>query len=78
MPDGEDERPWHQYYAVLAVASAAFYAGVALGVPGLAAIPEAIAGLIVVAAFAILSVAHYLDRDRLRPIVDELTVEDKS
>ena len=78
MPDGENERPWHRYYAILAVASAAFYAGVAVGVPLLAAIPEAAAGIVVVLAFAVLSAAHYLNSDRVPSIVEDSTVEDKS
>jgi hypothetical protein len=78
MPDGGTERPWHQYYAILAVVSAAFYAGVTLGAPALAAIPEGIAGVVVVLAFAALSVAHYANTGRVRSIVEDSPVEDKS
>jgi len=78
MPDGDEERPWHRYYAVLAVLSAAFYAAVTAGLPVLAAIPEAVAGVVVVVAFAALSIAHYLERDRVAPIAENLSIEDKS
>jgi hypothetical protein len=78
MPDGGTERPWHRYYAILAVVSAAFYAGVTVGAPVLAAIPEAVAGVVVVLAFAVLSAAHYVNSDRVRSIVEDSPVEDKS
>ena len=78
MPDDGEERPWHRYYAILAVVSTAFYAGVAVGVPVLAAIPEAVAGVVVVLAFAMLSLAHYVNSDRVRSIVEDSPGEDKS
>lgn len=78
MPESDDERPWHRYYAILAFVSAAFYAGVAVGVPLLDVLPEAVAGVIVVLAFAVLSAAHYVDRDRGRPIVEDASVEENS
>lgn len=78
MPNGGDDRPWHRYYAILAVASTAFYAGVALGAPGFAILSEAVAGIVVVLAFAALSAAHYVNSDRVRSIVEDSPVEDKS
>jgi hypothetical protein len=78
MPDSREERPWHRYYAILAVVSAAFYAGVTVGAPVLTTIPEAIAGVVVVLAFAALSVAHYVTIDRVPSIVEDSPVEDKS
>lgn len=78
MPDQETERPWPQYYAVLAVVSAAFYGAVAFGVPVLEALTTAGAGVVVVVAFAVLSGVHYLQRDRSANIVEEIPVEDRS
>ena len=75
MPDADDERPWHRYYALLALVSAAFYTGVALGVPLLNVLPEAVAGVVVVLAFAVLSAVHYVDRDRVRSIVEDTAAE---
>lgn len=78
MPDGDDERPWHLYYAGLAVASAVFYGAVALGVPVFAALSTAVAGIAVVVAFAVLSTVHYVQRNRNNRIVEEIPVEDRS
>lgn len=58
---GEDEEPpWQLYYLGLAIAGALFYAAVSLGVPAFAAIPEFVAGLVVVVAFGVVAVAHLL------------------
>lgn len=78
MPDAGTERPWHRYYAILAVVSAALYAGVTVGAPVLAGISELVAGVVVVLAFAGLSAAHYVNSDRMRSIIDNSPVEGKS
>jgi len=78
MPDDEEERPWHLYYAALAIASAAFYGAVAVGIPVLELLTTAVAGVVVVVAFAVLSGLHYLQRDRNSNIVDEIPVDDRS
>lgn len=56
---GPEERPWHWYYIGLAAASALFYALTFLDLPILGDISAFQAGLMVVAAFVVLSVAHY-------------------
>lgn len=54
-----DERPWPWYYIGLAVSGAIFYSAVLADVPGFSLIGEFMGGVIVVAAFIVLSLVHY-------------------
>ncbi|WP_435346392.1 DUF7344 domain-containing protein [Haloarchaeobius sp. HRN-SO-5] len=78
MPnDDTTETPWHRYYIGLAIAAAGFYALVALNVPVFGAISTTIAGLVIVGAFAGLSVAHYIQSSRNHQNLDEIPVENE-
>ena len=62
---GDDtEAPWQLYYFALAVAGAAFYALVAFEVSVFGGITTFVAGAAIIAAFAVLAIAHYVSYRR--------------
>jgi len=61
----QDEFPWIRYYLGLAAVSAVLVIGDLLGVPPFEAIPDEIWGVLIVAAFAVSALAHYVRRRQL-------------
>jgi hypothetical protein len=61
----QDEFPWIRYYLGLAIVSAVLVLADWLGIPPFTAIPDEIWGVIIVAAFALSALVHYVRRRRL-------------
>jgi DNA-binding transcriptional ArsR family regulator len=61
----QDEFPWIRYYLGLATVSAVLVISDLLGVPPFEAIPDEIWGVLIVAAFAVSALAHYVRRRQL-------------
>lgn len=75
MPSEESEgRPWHRYYAGLAVLSAGFYVLVVSEIAVLDALSTSIAGVIIVSAFVALSVTHYVVSTKEKRKVNDIPV----
>ena len=60
----QNDFPWIRYYLALAVVSAVLVLGDFLDLPPFTAIPDEIWGVLIVAAFALSALAHYLQRRR--------------
>ena len=61
----QDEFPWIRYYLGLAIVSAVLVLADWLGIPPFTAIPDEIWGVIIVAAFALSALVHYVRRRHL-------------
>ncbi|WP_458207651.1 DUF7344 domain-containing protein [Haladaptatus sp. NG-SE-30] len=64
-PDGdvEDENPWLSYYRRLTAAGVMTVIAAGLGIPPISLIPDLVFGVVLVAAFAALSLAQILTND---------------
>ncbi|MDQ2052049.1 ArsR family transcriptional regulator [Natronolimnohabitans sp. A-GB9] len=67
--DSEQQDRWDRWYAAVSVVGAALVAGAFLGVPLLSAAPLGLAGL-VVGAFFVLSIAHFVTNRQREQNVD--------
>ncbi|WP_227352766.1 DUF7344 domain-containing protein [Haladaptatus salinisoli] len=61
----QDEFPWIRYYLGLAIVSAILVLADFLGIPPFTTIPDEIWGVLIVAAFALSALVHYLRRRQL-------------
>lgn len=61
-PEARERYPWHLHYLVLAVLSSFLFLLHVAGLPLLDALPAAIPGGLVIAAFAISAIVHYVHR----------------
>lgn len=62
----QDPFPWVKYYLGLAIASGAFVLLDLLEVPPIQAVPDQLWGLVIVGAFAVSALVHYVRRRQLR------------
>jgi hypothetical protein len=61
-PEGEQRYPWHFHYLVLAAVSAVLFLLNAAGLPVFDGLPMPIPGALVIVAFAVSALVHYLHR----------------
>lgn len=76
MPDDDPtEVPWERYYIALAGVSAAFFLLVVANVSVFGALSVPVAGVVIVAAFAMLSIVHYVTNRRRNSEMDSIPVQ---
>ncbi|QLG29784.1 hypothetical protein HUG10_19475 (plasmid) [Halorarum halophilum] len=76
LPEEErTELPWQTLYIATAVVGGLFYLLTVVNAPGFAAVPDAVAGIVVVAAFLVVTLAQYVYSRYMAPGTEASLVE---